>query len=47
MKLKLDVSIERQRQKFKWLKTEWGKHTRRAKNVFGLEPEEDPRWFQI
>ena len=30
-----------------WLKTEWGKHTRRAKNGSGLEPEEEPRWFQI
>ena len=44
---KLDVSIERLRQKYKWLKTEWGKHTRRAKNGSGLEPEKEPRWYQI
>ena len=44
---KLDISIDRLRHKFKWLKTQWGEHTRRAKNGSGLEPEKEPRWYQI
>ena len=39
---KLDTSLDKLRQKYKWLKKEWGEHTRRAKNGSGLAPDEEP-----
>jgi hypothetical protein len=44
---KLDTSVEKLRQKFKWLKMEWANHTQRAKNGSGLEPDKEPHWYQI
>lgn len=41
---KLNTSIEKLRQKYKWLKTEWTNKTNRAKNGSGLEPDQEPRW---
>ena len=42
---KLDTSLDKLRQKYKWLKREWGEHTRRAKNGSGLAPDEEPHWY--
>ena len=44
---KLDFSIEKLRQKYKWLKTEWNNKTLRVKNGSGLEPQQEARWYQI
>ena len=44
---KLDVSIEKLRQKYKWCKTEWANKTNCAKNGPGLDPEKEPHWYQI
>ena len=44
---KLNTSIEKLRQKYKWLKTEWTNKTNRAKNGSGLEPDQEPRWYQV
>ena len=43
----MDISIEKLRNKFKWLKNEWSAKTIRAKNGSGLEPDEEPYWYQI
>ena len=44
---KLDISIEKLRQKFKWFKTEWTNKTNSAKNDSRLDPEKEPHWYQI
>ena len=44
---KLDTSIEKLRQKYKSLKTEWSAKTTRARNGSGLEPDKEPRWYQV
>ena len=44
---KLDISIEKLRQKFKWLQTEWTNKTNSAKNDSRLDPEKEPHWYQI
>ena len=44
---KLDIGIDKLRVKYKWLKTEWAQKTRRAKNGSGLDPDKEPRWYQI
>ena len=44
---KLDTSVEKLRVKYKWFKTEWASHTRRAKNGSGLAPDKEPHWYQI
>ena len=44
---KLDISIEKLRQKYKWFKTEWTNKTNRAKNGSGVDPEKEPHWYQI
>ena len=42
---KLDILIEKQRQKCKWFKTEWANKTNRAKNGSGLDTEKEPHWY--
>lgn len=44
---KLELSIEKLRQKYKWFKTEWTNITNRAKHGSGLEPEKEPNWYKI
>ena len=44
---KLDISIEKLRQKYKWFKTEWTNKTNRAKNGSGADPEKESHWYQI
>ena len=44
---KLDILIEKLRQKCKWLKTEWTNKTISAKNGSGLDPEKESHWYQI
>ena len=44
---KLDISIEKLRQKYKWFKTEWTNQTNRARNCSGLDPVKEPHWYQI
>ena len=44
---KLDISIEKLRQNYKWFKTEWANKTNRAKNGSGLDPEKELHWYQI
>ena len=44
---KLDISIEKLRQKYKWFKTEWTNKTNCVKNGSGLDPEEEPHWYKI
>ena len=44
---KLDISIEKLRQKYKWFKTECTNKTHHAKNGSGLDPEKEPHWYQI
>ena len=44
---KLDISIEKLRQKYKWFKTEWTNKTNRARNCPGLDPVKEPHWYQI
>ena len=41
----MDVSIEKLRQKYKWLKQEWSSKTTRAKNGSGLDPDKEPHWY--
>ena len=44
---KLDISIKKLQQKYKWFKTEWTNKTNHAKNGLGLDPEKEPHWYQI
>ena len=44
---KLDISIAKLRQKYKWYKTEWTNKTNRARNCSGLDPVKEPHWYQI
>ena len=44
---KLDTSVNKLRIKYKWLKQEWAAKTRRAKNGYGLEPDQEPQWYKV
>ena len=44
---KLDISIEKLRQKYKWFKMEWTNKANCVKNGSGLDPEKEPHWYQI
>ena len=44
---KLDISIEKLPQKYKWFKTERTNKTNHAKNSSGRYPEKEPHWYQI
>ena len=44
---KLDISIKKLRQKYKWIKTEWTDKTNHVKSGSGLDPEKEPHWYQL
>ena len=44
---KLDVSNEKLRQKYKWLRQEWSSKTTRAKNRSGLYLDKEPHWYKV
>ncbi len=44
---KLDTSVDALRSKYKWLKNQWTAKTDRAKNGSGLDPDKEPKWYQL
>ena len=44
---KLDTSADALRSKYKWFKNQWTAKTDRAKNGSGLDPDKEPKWYQL